>query len=122
MKLTTPRLLTRLSFSARALLLGAALAGTLAASAEPLSENVLSQITALRAEKESRSPAQQKMDSQLIYGLKQSLHQAIAPGVSSLHLNLKQEADGRVWVDLKATITPQLLDDVRAAGGTVLDS
>ena len=111
MKLTTPWLL-----------LTAFVAGTLAAPAQQLSESARNQIQALRAEKESRSAAQRKMDSQLIYGLKQSLHQPMAQGVSSLRLNLKKEADGRVWVDLKGTITPQLLDFIRANGGTVLSS
>ncbi|HWW00694.1 MAG TPA: proprotein convertase P-domain-containing protein [Candidatus Acidoferrum sp.] len=122
MKLTIERLFARRSLCSRALFLAAALAGTLAASAEPLSESALNQITALRAEKESRSFAQQKMDSHLVYALKQSLHQPVAPGVGNLRLNLKTEADGRVWVDLKATITPQLLNDIRAANGTVLNS
>src|SRR5579859_501966 len=104
------------------LLLTAILAGTFAAPAQPLSESARNQIQALRAEKESRSPAQQKMDSQLIYALKQSLHQPIAPGIASLRLNLKKESDGRVWVDLKGTITPQLLDFIRSSGGVVLSS
>ena len=122
MKLTFERPSTRWRPAVGTLLLAATFAGTVAASADTLSESALNQITALRAEKESRSPVQQKMDSQLIYGLKQSLHQVIAPGVTNLRVNLQQTADGRVWVDLKATITPQLLNDIRAAGGTVLNS
>src|SRR3974377_308919 len=121
MKLTTERLSTRLGPSAPPFVPPPPFAAA-SAAAEPLSESVLSQITALRAEKESRSPAQQKMDSQLIYGFKQSLNQSLAPGVGRLRVNLRQESDGRVWVDLKGTITPQLLNDIRAAGGNVLDS
>jgi uncharacterized repeat protein (TIGR01451 family) len=92
------------------------------AAAEPISESALAQISALRAEKESRTPAQQKIDSQLVYGLKQSRNQPIATGVPNLRLAIKQEADGRVWVDLKANITPDLLNLITNSGGTVLNS
>ena len=104
----------------------AALAGMAAgasnARAEAISDSALQQISALQAEKDSRSPAQQKMDSQLVYALKQSLNQVIAPGVTNLRVFVPWQADGRVKVDLKATVTSELLAFIQKSGGTIINS
>src|ERR1035437_3904414 len=92
------------------------------AFAEAISESALQQISALQAEKASRTPAQQKMDSQLIYALKQSLNQVIAPGVTNLRVLVQRESDGRVKVDLKATVTQDLLDFIQSSGGSIVSS
>src|SRR5215510_859912 len=57
------------------------LSGIVAAQGERISPSALRQIEALMEEKESRTPAQKKIDSQLIYRLKQKRGQRIAPGV-----------------------------------------
>src|ERR1044071_7563701 len=49
-----------------------------------ISDSAARQIQALIEEKESRTPAQQKMDSQLVYTVKQNRGQAIANGVQTL--------------------------------------
>ena len=105
---------------------GAACAAIIAAAsnalAETISDGALQQISALQAEKASRTPAQQKMDSQLIYALKQSLNQVIAPGVTNLRVLVQSESDGRVWVDVKATVTQDLLDFIQSSGGSIVSS
>ena len=126
MKFPNSSLLLRARRKLRVLCLaasGAALLSFLASGmAEPISDSALAQIAALRAEKEWRTPTQRKIDCQLIYALKQSLNQPIAAGVPNLRLAIKQESDGRVWVDLKANINPDLLSAITNGGGSVLNS
>ncbi|MEI9956417.1 MAG: hypothetical protein WDM90_08980 [Ferruginibacter sp.] len=59
------------------------------------------------------------MDSQLWYALKQERGQAITSEVASLQINVKREANGKAPVDISATITPSLLDAIKAAGGEI---
>ena len=66
----------------------------------PIADSALRQIEALQLEKESRTPAQQKMDSQLIYAAKQSRHEAIASGVPLLQVAVEFAPDGRILVDI----------------------
>ena len=58
------------------------------------------QIQALIEEKESRTPAQQKMDSQLVYSVKQNRGQAIANGVQTLRTRVVIDANGKTVVDI----------------------
>ena len=58
------------------------------------------QIAALLAEKESRTPAQRKMDSQLIYAGKLHRKEAIANGVEALQLNVEVDKKGNIIVDI----------------------
>jgi uncharacterized repeat protein (TIGR01451 family) len=89
---------------------------------EPLGSNVLHQISLLAAEKDARTPAQLKMDSQLIYAMKQAGGQAIAPGLPLLELTVHPDADGKVLVDLTAQVSPALLKAITQMGGTVKSS
>ena len=92
------------------------------ALAEAIRDSALQQISALQAEKAFRTPAQQKMDSQLIYAIKESFKQAIAPGVTNLLVDVHPDAKGRVQVDLTATVTQGLLDFIQNSGGTIISS
>jgi len=126
MKLPIIRLLRHWQHWARLAVRSVASAAIIAAAsnalAEAIHDSALQQISALQAEKASRTPAQLKMDSQLIYALKQSLNQAIAPGVTNLRVFVQAEADGRVKVDLKATVTQDLLSFIQNLGGSILSS
>jgi uncharacterized repeat protein (TIGR01451 family) len=126
MKLSIIRLLRHWNLWTRVAAAGAALAATIAgapnALAEAIRDSALQQISALQAEKTSRTPAQQKMDSQLIYALKESLKQVIAPGVTNLLVDVHPDAKGRVEVDLTATVTQGLLDFIQNSGGTIISS
>src|SRR5437899_11396546 len=74
-----------------------------------ISDNALQQISALEAEKAARTLAQQKMDSQLIYALKQSRNEPFASGVINLQFLPVPDANGRLRIDITATVTADLL-------------
>jgi hypothetical protein len=80
----------------------------------------LAQIRALLEEKASRSPAQRKIDSQLIFGQKMARGQPIAPGVQRLSVGLPMTSASSLIVDASASVSRALLQRVRAAGIQVL--
>src|SRR5262245_38193973 len=65
----------------------------------PISPEALAQIQALILEKESRTGAQQKMDSQLIYELRMRRGEMIAAGVQTLETDLPYGNGGKVMLD-----------------------
>lgn len=87
-----------------------------------ISQNALNEIGALLREKAGRTPAQQKMDSQLVHALKQNRGEAFAPGAPNVQMDVKIEADGRVLVDIDATVTSNLLATIQSGGGQVVNS
>jgi subtilisin-like proprotein convertase family protein len=87
-----------------------------------LDDTLRAQIESLVREKESRTKAQAKIDSQLIYALKMERGEAITDAVPTLEVMVKVEEDGRTLVDIKADVTPQVLAAIKAAGGTVVNS
>ena len=87
-----------------------------------LSQRALRQIEALIQEKESRTPEQKKIDSQLLYQLKQKRGEQIAPGVERLATGVREETDGRVLLDIRAKVSPELLAAIRQAGGEVVSA
>jgi Subtilase family len=87
-----------------------------------LSANAMNEIGALLQEKASRTPAQQKMDSQLVHALKHNRGEAFAPGAPHVQMDVKMETDGRVLVDITATVTPKLLSLIQSGGGQVINS
>lgn len=58
-------------------------------SIQGVSASAMSQIAALLAEKEQRTKAQQKIDSQLLYGARMAARGEAAPGVPVLEVNLR---------------------------------
>jgi hypothetical protein len=92
------------------------------ATTQSISNDVMQQIQALEDEKESRTPAQQKIDSQLLYATKMERAEPIAAGVSSLEVNVNQSDTGRVVVDITAQVDDQFLKFLSAKGGDVLAS
>src|SRR5690242_3863076 len=73
-----------------------------------ISSNALQQISALIGEKDTRTPAQLKMDSQLLYALKQSRGQPMAPGVPTLQFLPVPYTNGLFKVDIDATVSSNL--------------
>ena len=67
-----------------------------------IAPEALAQIEALLREKETRSPAEQKIDSQLLYARRMQQGLPVAPGVQTLEVELPYAADGHVIVDVKA--------------------
>jgi hypothetical protein len=87
-----------------------------------LSESAKAQIRALIAEKMSRTPSQLKLDSQLVFAIRSARHDPLMAALPALKPALELQAGNRVKVDIKATVTDQLLTKIRRLGGPVLFS
>ena len=87
-----------------------------------LSQSAMIEIAALLDEKAGRTPAQQKMDSQLVHALKKNRSEDFASGAPNVQVDVKTGTDGRVLVDIDATVTPEFLTLIRQGGGTVINS
>lgn len=99
------------------------LAGTLmAAGSDSISPGALQQIQALIQEKETRTPVQRKLDSNLLYALKMSRGQEIAAGVASIQTGLPTDPGAIVEVDITAVVTDRLLDTLERLRGSILSS
>jgi hypothetical protein len=99
------------------------------ASAQDLrpSENGMSafaarQISALNKEKESRTPAQKKIDSNVLYTARMLGGQPAAPSVNSLNTGIDLDEHNNIVVDMVADVTPVLLRKLSSAGAQVLSS
>ena len=60
------------------------------------------QMAELLREKENRTPAQQKIDSQLVYAIKAARREPLGPNVPSLATDIQTDAKGRTIVDITA--------------------
>ena len=87
-----------------------------------LSLSVKTEIAALLQEKAARTLAQQKMESQLVHALKKNRGESFAPAAPNVRVDVKTETDGRVLVDIDATVTPELLALIQQGGGQVINS
>jgi hypothetical protein len=72
------------------------------------------QIEALIREKETRSPAEQKIDSQLLYARRMQLGLPVAPGVQTIEVDIPYADDGHAIVDVKARLSSRLLAQMNA--------
>ncbi len=86
-----------------------------------ISRHAWEQIAALEREKASRTPAERKIDSQLLYANKMRQGLPIADGVLRQQVDLDRDTKGRILLDIKTTVSPALLQEIRALGGHVLD-
>ncbi len=89
-------------------------------SAQEIKPSALKQIQSLLDEKESRTPAQKKMASQLWYAVKMSRGQAITSEVATLQVDVNKDAGGRVPVNIQAQITDALIQAIINAGGEII--
>jgi hypothetical protein len=80
------------------------------------------QIQALMADKAQWTTAQRKLDTQLIFAARLKATGLVHPGAPQLRPSLTAETDGRIKVDINASVTPELLAAIRAAGGAILSS
>jgi len=74
------------------------------------------------SERESRTSAQQKIDSQLLYELYRIRGQAKQKQVPPGPTVVKIDATGRALVDVRAEVTPALEKKVRTLGGAILST
>ena len=87
-----------------------------------LSPELIAQIEALMAEKAQRTEAQQKVSSHLLQAQKIQRGEPIADGVELRESPVDVEAGGTVTVDVKADVTPEVLEHIDALGGSVVNS
>jgi hypothetical protein len=88
------------------------------ARSQDISDSALRQIKELLDEKISRTPAQQKLGSQLVYAIKTANGQAITPSVPSLTgSGVNIDALNDALVDIKGIVSSDLLAAIAQAGG-----
>jgi Subtilase family len=78
------------------------------------------EIQSIETEKESRTPAQQKIGSQILEALKQQASGAAA-SVPGLKINNASAAKKGALVDIDAQVDDKLLNSIRSAGGTIVN-
>ena len=83
--------------------------------------SAMAQIQALLDEKASRTPVQQKIDSQLLYAQKMALSQPLAAGVTSLQVDLPRTVDNRAIIDIRVPVTDAVLDQLRGLGAEIVE-
>ncbi len=81
----------------------------------------MAQIAALQAEKESRTPAQRKIDSNILYEIRKRRSGEAVPGVPSLTTGLAVDDHGVLAVDIRAHVTDALLNRLAALEASILD-
>jgi len=89
-------------------------------SGNEISVTAAQQMQALQQEKASRTPAQKKVDSNLLYTIRMLAGQPAAPGVPYLYTGVDLDDKNNVVVDIVANVTDQLLQQLNAAGAQVL--
>jgi hypothetical protein len=87
-----------------------------------LTPALIDQIASLEADKDARTPAQQKMDSQLIYAAKMYQGQPITAAVPTLDVDVPVNADGTVLVDIDGAVSNPELQEISQLGGQVIVS
>lgn len=94
------------------------------ASAQPaqLQGSAIAQLQALAEVKASWTPVQRKLESHLLFALGRERDEAIFDRLPDLRTSLRREPDGRVLVDVRATVTPGLLAEITARGGDVVNA
>lgn len=76
------------------------------------------QIGEAAREKRSRTPAQKKIDTQLLYALKQKRGET--RGVPTAPVDIKLDAEGRTVVDITARVSSRLISKLGKAGAEVV--
>jgi hypothetical protein len=100
-------------------------AAPLLAQRHPLPERARAQISALLADKLAWTPAQQKMDSQLIYAARVMRGEPMAAGfplVPGALDRVRIDRQGIVTLDVKAAVDAALLTALRGLGGQILSA
>jgi len=87
-----------------------------------MSAGAAQQIQALEQEKDSRTPAQQKIDSNVLYTIRMLQGKPAAPGIPYLYTGVDLDENNNIVVDIVAHVTDQLLQQLKAAGAQVLYS
>lgn len=87
-----------------------------------ISDSAREQIAGLIEEKRTRSAARKKMDSRLIYSIKMSRGEQLAPGLFSLEIDLPRSEDGQPVIDITARVSKKLIAKLEALGVKIIAS
>jgi subtilisin-like proprotein convertase family protein len=92
-----------------------------AADAAPVQAvpSVAEQVAAIQADKAARTPAERKVDSNLLYAATEAAGGPAVEGAPALRSSVEVD-EGSVVVDLDATATPGLAAAIEAVGGSVV--
>src|SRR5262249_17212210 len=82
-----------------------------------IAPEALAQIDALLREKETRTPGERKIDSQLLYAMRMRQGLPAAPGVPTLAVDIPYADDGHAIVDVKVRRTARLMARVNGLTG-----
>jgi hypothetical protein len=74
------------------------------------------------SEKTSRTPAQQKIDSQVLYEIYRIRGQAAQKNVPTARTGVKIDVKHRALVDVRADVTPELQKKVGSLKGTIVST
>jgi uncharacterized repeat protein (TIGR01451 family) len=103
----------------------AGLSGVAPALAQELSAEGLRQVRAILAEKAARTPVEKKLDTSLLHARRESLGQAMVPGLPPLRRVASRAAvgrDGMVVVDIRGEVTDGLRRTIAGVGGRVISA
>ena len=84
-----------------------------------ISQEALQQIAALNQEKESRTPAQKKIDSNVLYKIKQKRGE-IAAGLPNLDTGLSMDSDGLLTVDITANVSDKVISKLHQIHANII--
>jgi uncharacterized repeat protein (TIGR01451 family) len=93
-----------------------------AATPDAVNAAATQQIQLLLQEKSARTPAQQKIDSNVLFTIRMMRGEQAAPGFQSLYTGVDLDDQNRIVVDIVADVTPDLLQKLQSAGALVLSS
>ena len=83
-------------------------------------QQAIQQIAKLINEKQSRTPVERKISSQLLQAIRESKGQQMVDGVHLRQANVRTNASGMVSVDINATVSDALLAKIQSAGGKII--
>ena len=93
-----------------------------AMTAGGISATAVQQMQALQVEKALRTPAQQKIDSNILFTVRMLAGQPAAPCIPYLDTGADLDRNDHIVVDMVARVTDRLLQQLAAAGAQVLYS
>jgi subtilisin-like proprotein convertase family protein len=121
MRPSRPLTLVAAAAASMALALPATAAPPTTASSGGLPANAVAQIDALAQAKLGLSPAQRKIDSRLLAADKIRRNVPLAAGVGRVATGVTTDKSGRTTVDIKATVSKDVLSRITALGGSLRD-
>jgi hypothetical protein len=102
------------------ILLVAGVSGVAEAQTRDLSPQLIGQLRALEQEKAARTPSERKISSHLLYEDRMRRGVPIARGIETLRSFIEVARDGTTLVDIRADVTPAVLQRLLDLGGRVV--